>query len=191
MSRVIRCLKAGDFCATQTRSLCLTLPLAIRGGVVAKVFHYAIGWGRANASLSASHSQSATPCRKPDFLSLTRMHPISPDQFQKHRNSIADPRFGGRRKRHCCRQTASFLKPEKLTLVAFTFYVVWASRLIGGLRIERRKPLLLACCNRLTVTQTALEGQYFCENFGYRRCRVCRRNCCRPVNGARPTTDCF
>ena len=32
MLRVIRCLKAGDFCASQPRLLCLTTPLAIRDG---------------------------------------------------------------------------------------------------------------------------------------------------------------
>ena len=60
---------------------------------------------------------------------------------------------------------------------------------LGGLRVERRKPLMLACCNRLTVTQSALEGQYFCENFGYRRCRICRRNSCHVAVRSRTFAD--
>lgn len=59
--RVIRCLTAGNYCASQDRSLCLALPLVIRDGVNAKVFPDVIGWGRANASRSASRYYSSIP----------------------------------------------------------------------------------------------------------------------------------
>ena len=78
--RVIGCLKAGDYCASQPRLLSLTLPLAIRNKRDAKVFLYAIGLGWANASLRASGYQSAAPFGKGVFLNSIHGHPASPRQ---------------------------------------------------------------------------------------------------------------
>ena len=144
--RVIGCLKAGDFCASQTRSLCLMLPLAIRDGGNAKVSPYAIGWGRANASRGASRHYSAPGCGKPAFLSSTRMHPASPRQCQKPRNSSrkSSPRSQGK-KESLPTGLYFLLKPGIRSLVAFPSHVVWASRLIDGLQVQRHsRPCLPA-----------------------------------------------
>ena len=129
MLRVIRSLKAGDFCASQARMLCLTTPLAIRDGGWAKVLLYAIELGRASANLGASRYYSAIPCGESGFLSWTRQHSASPRQYQKPRNSTCRPRLGGRAKWNAIQQTLSFLKPEIeiWSLSAFTFPLVWAS----------------------------------------------------------------
>lgn len=110
--RVIRSLKAGDFCASQARVLCLTTALGIRDGGWAKVLLYAIELGRASASLGASSYYSAIPCGESGFLRWTRQHSASPRHCQKPRNSTCRPRLGGRAKRNAIQQTLSFLKPE-------------------------------------------------------------------------------
>ena len=186
--RVIRCLKAGDFCACQPRLHCLTTPLAIRDGRDAKVLPYATEWGCASASLSASRYYSATPCGKPAFLRPTRMHPSHSPAIPNNQTQLTDPRLEGGEKGTPA-AGLSFLKPE--IMIAFRVHIPFkfrASRLIDGLQVERAKPLPLACCNRLTVTQSALEGQYFCENFGYRRCRLCRWNSCHFASRLRVTS---
>jgi hypothetical protein len=87
MLRVIRCLKAGDLCASQARMLCLTRPLAIRDRWQAKVLLYAIELGHASASVRASRYYSAIPFGKRDFVKWTRLHSASPRQCQKPLNS--------------------------------------------------------------------------------------------------------
>src|SRR6476646_7456072 len=76
--RVIRRLKAGDFCAFQLRLLSLTLPHGNRNRRDRNVSHYAIEVRCQKASRRIFCSQSATLCGKPGFLRSTRMHFPSP-----------------------------------------------------------------------------------------------------------------
>lgn len=129
MLRVIRSLKAGDFCASQARVLCLTTALGIRDGGWAKVLLNAIELGRASASLGASRYYSAIPCGGLGFLRWTRQHSASPCQYQKTRNLTRRSSLGREGKKNAIQQTLSFLKPEIeiWSLSAFTFTLVWAS----------------------------------------------------------------
>ncbi len=89
----VRCLKAGDGSASQTRVLCLTLTLPDRDRRDANIFSYVIGIGRASATLVAIRLPSAPTACKPDFANTTRTHPTTPRQYQMHRNSSGRSSF--------------------------------------------------------------------------------------------------
>jgi hypothetical protein len=125
ISRVIRCLNAGDSGTIQARLLYLTVPLAVRDKKGGKVFLYAIGLGRANASLGTCDDQSAAPIGKRIFLSSTGTHRVSSRQNQKPQNSSSRSSL----QREGVKGTSAsslyvFFRPETWPLVAFTFRAV-------------------------------------------------------------------
>jgi hypothetical protein len=185
----VRCPKAGDGSASRTRVLCLALTLPLRDRRCAKVYPYAIGSGRMKASPIARRFQTPPPAHQPDFAGKNRTHRISLRQSQMHRN--ARRRFSSRRagKKGTSQQSAPILQPQTGTLVAFQPAKPGQADVQTVFRLNGANRSCLPCCNRLTVTQSAMEGQYFCENFGYRRCRLCRRDSRLSSCFHRPSTD--
>ena len=132
--RVIRCLKAGDFCAFQLRLISLTLPHKIRNRMAGRVSHYAIGIRCVKATWRTFCHQSATLCGKPDLLSSSPPHPASPSQIQNRQRSRRRTSLSEEGKKGNLWQK---LYPSSNTNVACAhIYVVRASRLFDGLKLS-------------------------------------------------------
>ena len=184
---ILRCPRAGNYCASGGPPDCLTLPHAIRNGRDAEVFHHAIEIRCANASYRYFRSQSATLWSQSDFPTSGRMHPNTPPREQTTGIQVADSSLVEEGKRTSTSRPICLQTQYENCCCAVS--EIRASRLCDGLQVSGSKSLQLACCNRLTVTQSAREGQQFCENFSYRWCRLCRWYSCGFARLARSSSD--